>query len=194
LSVKETSSRGQAQRFGDEISLRRRSQRLAFAAVSGVLIFVSKAVMPTPIDKLAILFQALLLALGALSTRPLGATFASAVGGVLTAFWRAPFAPFTLGFAVLYGLMIDGSFALLRVRSRQGLRTARLVAAVTLSTTVVGLMSYYATSIALQLLPRNPTLELAILAGGVVSGLIGGYLAALLWKKGLRYVKGMQAS
>ncbi|MEM2905132.1 MAG: hypothetical protein QW057_06165 [Candidatus Bathyarchaeia archaeon] len=169
----------------------RHSQRLAFASVFGVLIFLSKTVIPTPVDKVAVLFQALLLTLGALATRPLGATLASGVGGLLTALWRAPFAPFTLCFALLYGLMIDATFALLRVRSPQGVRTRRLVFAVTLSTTVVGLMSYYVTSIALQVLPRSLVLELAVLVGGIVSGLVGGYLAALLWKDGLRYVKGM---
>lgn len=177
---------------GEEAGLRRRSQRLAFAAILGGLVFVSKTVLPTPFDKVAILFQALLLALGSLATRPFGATLTSVVGGVLTAFWRAPFAPFTLGFALLYGLMIDAAVMLLRVRSLEGVRTGRLVSAVTLATAVVGMMSYYAMSHVLQVIPRLPLeLELSILAGGIISGLAGGYIAALLWRKGLRYSMGL---
>jgi len=189
--LQEVSPRGQAQTRGEEGGIGRRSQRLALAAVYGILIFLSKTAMPTPIDKLAIFFQALFLAIGALSMRPFGATFASAIGGVLTAFWRAPFAPFTLGFALLYGMMIDSTMALLHVKSSEGVRTGRLVAAITLSTTIVGLLSYYTISIVLQALPRNLALELTILVGGVISGLLGGYVSALLWKFCLQYLEGI---
>lgn len=184
-----TTSEGQV--HGEYVRSKRRSKPLALAALLGTMIFLSKVVLPTPVDKLAIVFQAILLGLGALAARPFGATLASTVGGLLTAFWRAPFAPFTLGFAVLYGVLIDGTVALLRVRSPQGVDTMRLVAAVTVSTAIVGLMSYYAMSHALKVIPRLPLeMELAILAGGVVSGLTGGYLAGLLWTKALRHIKG----
>jgi len=58
-----------------------------------------------------------------------------------------------------------------------------LVVAVTLSTAVVGLISYYVTTHILALLPRNLVLEVSILVAGIINGLVGGYLAALIWRR-----------
>jgi hypothetical protein len=50
------------------------------ATLFGVLIFVSKIIIPTPFDKMAIAPQTLLLTLGFLSIGPLGATYVATFG------------------------------------------------------------------------------------------------------------------
>jgi len=167
---------------------RNRSRRFALAAVFGVIIFVSKLVIPMPLDKALVIVQALFLALGSLLLGPLGATFVSTVGGLLTAIWRAPFAPFTLAFAILYGVLTDALVFAFKAKTSTDVRTWRLIVAVTVATTVVGLASYYVTAHVLTLLPRNPILELAIIIAGVANGLAGGYLAATIWRKALRHI------
>ena len=158
---------------------------IAFA----VLVFISKIFVPTPLDKVLIVFQALFLGLGSIMLAPLGATLVSTIGGVLTSAWRAPFAPFTFGFAVLYGLLVDAFSMLFKAKAENGfVQARRLVAAVTMATAITGMASYYTTVYVLSLLPRNIVLETAILAIGVLNGLAGGYLATLLWSKAVRHL------
>jgi len=165
-------------------------QRVAVAALFGVLTFLSKAPLPSPVDKITVIVQALSLALGHLLLGLWGATFVALVGGALTALWRAPMAPFSIGFALVYGLLVDGLSVALRVRAPGGrVRERRLTAAVTVATAVVGLTSYYATVYVARLLTRNLVMEVVILVGGTLSGLGGGYLAALIWRKALRHLK-----
>jgi len=160
------------------------SRRVAVATIFGAAIFVSKIILPSPIDKMVIVVQAMFLALGFLLMGALGATFVALVGGVLTALWRAPLSFFTITFAVVYGLLVDLSSLALKVKYQEGgVKTKRLVVAVTLSTAVVGLISYYVTTHILALLPRNLVLEVSILVAGIINGLVGGYLAALIWRR-----------
>ena len=58
------------------------TRRITMATLFGVLIFVSKIIIPTPFDKMAIAPQTLLLTLGFLSIGPLGATYVAVVGGL----------------------------------------------------------------------------------------------------------------
>jgi len=159
-----------------------KSKRLALATFLGVLIFVSKIPLVTPLDKAAIVVQALLLPLGYLVIGKLGATYVSIVGGLLTAILRPALSPFTLLFALLYGLLTDGFCILFKVRASQ-LKTLRLTLSMGVSTALIGLISYYATVYAFPLLPRNPIMELVILVSGTLCGLVGGYVAAKIWRK-----------
>jgi len=155
----------------------------------GVLVFVSKILIPTPFDKMAIVPQALLLTLGFLSIGPPGGTYVAAVGGLLSAAWRGPFAPFTLAFALMYGLLIDGLCYAAKVKDSKGdVKKRRLTGAVTLSTVIVGLSSYYVTTFVFALLPRNPFLELVILIVGTLNGLVAAYLTLLVWSRIRRYL------
>lgn len=107
----------------------------------------------------------------------------AAVGGLLSAVWRTPFAPFTMAFALTYGLLVDGFCYVMKVRDGAGdLRKIRLVVAVTLSTGMVGLSSYYVTTV-LGLLPRNPVLELMVLTAGILNGLVAAYLTLFVWPR-----------
>jgi len=165
------------------------SRRITMVTLFGVLVFVSKIIIPTPFDKMAIAPQALLLTLGFLSFGPLGATYVAAVGGLLSAVWRAPFAPFTMAFALMYGLLIDGFCYALKVKgSEGGVKKSRLFGAVTLSTVIVGLSSYYVTVFTLGILPRNPFLEFIILIVGTLNGLIAAYLTLLVWSRITKYL------
>ena len=166
-----------------------RSRRLTLAVLFAVLIFISKTFLPTPVDKVLVVFQALFLGLGSMMLAPFGATLVSTIGGLLTSLWRAPFALFTLGFAVLYGILVDAFLMLLRAKAENGtVRTTRIVAGVTIATATTGIVSYYTSVYLLSLLPRNIVLEASILIIGVISGLAGGYLASLLWNKTLRHL------
>jgi hypothetical protein len=164
----------------------------------GVAVFISKIALPSPFDKALVVFQALFLALGALLIGVMGATYVSLVGGILTAFWRASMAPFTLTFAVMYGLLIDSLIPGFKAKSPKGdVKSSRIVAAVTVSTGIVGLTSYYVSVFVVQIITRSPTvvyiaglainvMEIAILIAGLVNGLIAGYVASYIWKRNLR--------
>lgn len=164
-----------------------RSKKLALVTLFGILIFVSKMPLVTPLDKAAVVVQALLLPLGYLVIGRLGATYVAAVGGLLTATLRPALSPFTLLFALLYGLLTDCFCTLFRVQATQ-LSTIRLTLSMVVSTALIGLISYYTTVHVFTLLPRNPMLEAIILISGILSGVAGGYIAAIIWKKYLSKV------
>jgi hypothetical protein len=90
-------------------------------------------------------------------------------------------------FAVLYGLLIDGLVRILRARtSETEINAHRFALAVTLGTAIIGFIAY-GTTIVLGLLPRNPAAEIFILVGGILSGLVGGYLDVVIWRRAARY-------
>jgi len=164
----------------------------------GVAVFISKIALPYPFDKVLVAFQALFLVLGALLIGVMGATYVSLVGGILTAFWRGPMALFTLAFALMYGLLVDSLILGFKAKSSKGdVSSSRMVAAVTVSTGIVGLTSYYVSVFVAQIIPRSPidvyiagfainVVEVAILIAGLINGLIAGYVATYVWKRNLR--------
>jgi hypothetical protein len=164
----------------------------------GVAIFISKIALPYPFDKVLVAFQALFLVLGALLMGRMGATYVSLVGGILMAFWRVAMAPFTFAFAVMYGLLVDGLILGFKAKSVKGdVKTSRMVAAVTVSTGIVGLASYYVTVFVVKIIARSPivvpiagltinVVETGILIAGLINGLIAGYVATYIWKRNLR--------
>ena len=165
----------------------RASRRYALAAVFGAVIFASKIFAPTPMKDSVIVVQALFLGLGALLLTPLGATLVATVGGLLTASYTSQFAFFTIVFAVIYGLLVDGLISIFRARVNETEISAhRFALAITMSTAIIGFIAY-GTTIALGLLPRNPPAELFILVGGILSGLMGGYLDVIIWRRAARY-------
>jgi hypothetical protein len=155
----------------------------ALGTLFGVIIFIFEILLPTPMDKAFTFFQAMLLSLGYLLIGVPGATFISLVGGFLTAIWRAPLAPFTLGFALLFGGLIDAFCTFFGARNRDGsIRQARLIFAIALATVITGYSGYYMT-VTFDLLPMDPALGKVILVAGIVSGIVGGYLSLILWKR-----------
>ncbi|PUA34396.1 MAG: hypothetical protein B9J98_00710 [Candidatus Terraquivivens tikiterensis] len=159
------------------------SRRVAVATLFGVMIFVSKVILPTPLDKMLVIVQALLLSLSYLLLGRMGATYAAVIGGLLTQVWRPVFFPLSLVFAVAYGLMVDGLFSIFRVRTSGGdVKAGRLVFSLTLSTSTIGVLSMYVT-VTLGFMPWSPWLYAAVLVAGTVSGALAGYLSVLLWRR-----------
>ena len=163
------------------------TKRIALTTVFGVLLFLFKIVLPSPIDKMVVIFHALLLALGALLLRKMGSTYVAFVGGVLTALWRIAWAPFTFAFALLYGFLVDGLFFLLRIDTVRGtLDPIKLVTVMTISTVLMGLLSYYTTVYVFGLLQRNLIFEIGLLLTGTLNGAVAGYVTPIIWNKYLK--------
>jgi hypothetical protein len=158
------------------------TRNLALITLFGVTIFVFEALLPTPIDKAFTFFQAMLLSLGYLLVGAPGATLISLVGGSLTAVWRAPLAPFTLGFALLFGALIDALCLVFKAKDGKGtVKELRVILAVTISTMITGVLSYNVT--VMFGFPMEPSLGYMMLVAGTVSGAVGGYLSLVLWKR-----------
>lgn len=68
-------------------------RRIILMTLFSVLIFIPKLLLPTPLDKLLFIIQALVLGLGALLLGKLGATYTSFIGGLLTTILRPTFFP-----------------------------------------------------------------------------------------------------
>ena len=169
------------------MNLRLQSKRVAVATLFGAVMFTTATILPSPIDKMFIIVHALPLALGALLLRRFGATYVAIVGGVLTALWRTALAPFSFVFALLYGLLVDGFFFIFNVYVDDGtVKTGRMMASMTISTALVGVLSYYVTVLSLNLLQRNFALEVAILVAGTLNGIVAGYLTSIIWNKHLK--------
>jgi hypothetical protein len=163
------------------------SRRYALAAVFGAVIFASKIFAPTPMKDSVIVVQALLLGLGALLLTPFGATLVATIGGLLTASYTSQLAFFTVIFAVIYGLLVDGLISIFKARtSETELSAHRFALAITVSTAIIGFIAY-GTTIMLGLLPRNPPAEILILIGGTLGGLVGGYLDVVIWRRAAKY-------
>ena len=165
-----------------------KTKRIAITAIFGTIIFVLKMGLPTPIDKMFVIVEALFLALGSLLLGRMGATYVATVGGLLMTAWRVAFAPFSLIFAVVYGVLVDGFFHVLRVKAPHGdVRTGRLVASLTLSTAAIGLLSTYI-AVLLEFFGKEsmlmmPFLYQVIIVVGIANGTAAGYLASFLWKR-----------
>jgi hypothetical protein len=163
-------------------------RRIAIGALFGVVIFVSATIVPTPIDKMLIVVQATLLGLSSLLVKRLGATYAGTVAGLLMSFWRAAYVPFSLIFAIAYGLLVDCSFRFFRVRMSEGdVQTRRVAASLTLSTAVVGLCSMYVT-ISIGLMPMIPTLYAIIIIVGILNGVAAGFATSFIWNRYLKHI------
>ena len=100
----------------------------------GTLAFASSGFLPSPVDKMVIGAQALCFSLASLLVPKGGATYASAITGLLLSVLRANFFPFSLLFSTLYGLLIDGSFYFLKVRSAGYVESTKVVVLLTIVT------------------------------------------------------------
>jgi len=144
--------------------------------------FVSIGFLPSPFDKILIVFQALAFALGSLIITRGGATYVSLINGVLLTILRIEFFPFSLIFSLIYGFMVDGSFYIFKVKTKNGVSGTRLIAALIIVTAITGLTSMYITTLT-GLMPMINVLYFAILAIGVLNGAVAGYLALIIWKR-----------
>jgi len=104
--------------------------------------------------------------------------------------WNVAFAPLTLFFALLYGLLVDAFFLLFRIDVAHGeVKATKVVTAMTMSTSLVGFASYYVTVRLMALIPRSLPLEVLILVMGTISGAVAGYFASLIWNNHLKNLR-----
>jgi hypothetical protein len=165
-----------------------KAERLLITALFGSIIFITRVFVPPPIDKLLIMVDAIFLVLGALFLKIWGATSVAAIGGILTGLWR-PAVPFSFIFIFIYGLLVDSSLIILKIKATsKGVNRNRLIIALTLSTTIIALISYYVTSIGLNIISANLLIDLMVLFMGPVSGAVAGYAASYLWNKYLKNI------
>ena len=165
-----------------------KAKRLFITALFGSIVFITRVFVPSPIDKLLIVVDAILLALAALFIKKTGATQVGAVGGVLTGLWR-PAIPFSFILVFLYGIFVDVFLFLFKVNATtDGVNRNRLMLAMAFSTFVIAFLSYYVTALGLDVVTVNPVLDMLVAFMGPVSGAVAGYAAAYLWNRYLRNI------
>lgn len=144
--------------------------------------------MPTPIDKLLIIVDAVLLALSALFIKKLGATYAAGIGGVLLALWRPTLLPYSLVLVFLYGVLVDGFFFIFKVKAAvEGVNRNKIMLAMAVSTLIIAPLSYYSTANnIIPILQGSLPFEMMVFFLGPVTGAVAGYAAYYLWNKYLK--------
>jgi len=163
-----------------------RSRRVALASLFGVLILVSMGFLPAPTSDFLIIIEAFFLALSFLVVGKGGATYTGFVAGLLLTAVNISFPPLDFIFAVFFGVLVDVTCLAFGAKNGPEARTARLTAAMTVSTGVIGFVAYYTTAVLTNIVPNQIGLDATILVFGVVSGAAGGYIAARVWNKYLK--------
>ena len=148
----------------------------------GVIIFISKILLPAPINDIFVVVQALLLAISSLVIGKFGATYTALINGLLVTIMTVSFAPFGLIFSLVYGITIDGFLYAFKAEEGGKVKTVRSIAALTISSTITGLSSMYVTTM-LGLVPMVPILYLIIILTGILNGALAGYLTPIVWNK-----------
>ncbi|MDA4114676.1 MAG: hypothetical protein OK474_11585 [Thaumarchaeota archaeon] len=162
------------------------TRRIALGSLFGVSILAVIGTFPPPTSDYLIGFQAFFLALSFLVVGKGGATYVGIVSGILITFVKISFFPLDLVFAIAFGVTVDALSLALRAKDGTNARTGRLVAAMTVSTTVVGFIAYYVAVVLTGILPNALDLDASVLVFGIVSGAIAGFAAARVWN---RYLK-----
>jgi hypothetical protein len=161
------------------------TRRIALASLFGVMILAVMGFVPAPTSDYLIVFQSFFLALSFLVVGRGGATYVGGVSGLLITFVKIGFFPYDLLFSLLFGVLVDAFATSLRAKEGSLAKAWRLVACMMLSTGIVGFAAYYVTAVATNLVPNDFFLDLTVLIFGVVSGAIGGAVAARLWNRNL---------
>jgi uncharacterized membrane protein len=166
-----------------------RAKRLFIAALFSSIIFVINFLVPPPISYLLIVVQAVILALATFFVGKAGATYVGLIGGFLSALSRPAFGIFTFLFTFLFGLMVDVFSFAFKVSSTGGeVNRNRVIFAMTLSTAIIGFLSYYTTAVYLNIVDLNPVLSGLVIFVATGSGISAGYAAAYLWNRYLKNI------
>jgi hypothetical protein len=149
-----------------------------------------------------LVLEAVLLALSGLFIKNVGATYVGAVGGLLTALGSPGLGLFTFIAAVLFGALVDISLFVFRIKgSYEGVNRNRLIAAMAISTMLIGIITYSATVIIpaeifsqlglpnmTLIIQRSLVLDVMVLLMGPATGATAGYAAAYLWNRYLKNI------
>ena len=164
------------------------SKKLITATLFGVLIGVVYGALPFEIGDSLIVFEAVVLSLSFILLGPGGATYTGLINGLVETPLQLAFGPFAFGVALFYGILVDAFSSLFRVASAGEIHARRLVASLSVSTIITGLVATYA-FIGLGFGTTAPFLEvyLPVLVVGALSGTVGGFLAARTWERNLKH-------
>jgi hypothetical protein len=174
------------------------SRKLITATLLGVVIAVVKSPFTFPITDYLIIIEAPILALSFLLLGRGGATYTGLVNGILQSAVKVSFFPYDLIFATAYGALVDVFFTLFNVRTGGETNTKRLVAALGVASTVLGVSIAYvflafnlSPSLGLDLTNYSSTtlievVYVPIVIWGIVSGALGGYISARVWERNLK--------
>ena len=166
-----------------------KAKRLFIAALFSSIIFVINFLVPPPVSYLLIVVQAVILALATFFLGKAGATYVGLIGGFLSALSRPAFGPFTFLFTFLFGLMVDVFCLAFKVSSTtEGVDRNRVIFAMTLSTAIIGFLSYYTTAVYLKIVDLNPIMSGLVIFVAIGSGISAGYAASYLWNKYLKSI------
>jgi hypothetical protein len=163
------------------------TKKLALITSFGVLYYLYRQMtllfLPPPLPDLIIFPVLIILSLSFLTVGFGGATYSSAIGGMLLSVTEASFVPFTIFLAILFGLTIDIFSSIFKAKiNPEGLRKFRLALALVASSTVTGLTAFYATVTA-RIVQYQFFIDAVIIADGIVSGFIAGYVVVKIWNK-----------
>ena len=163
------------------------SKKLITATIFGAIIGVVYGALPFEIGDSLIVFEAILLSLSFILLGPGGATYTGLINGLVETPLQLAFGPFSIAVAIFYGVLVDVFSTLFRVTAEGKVHARRLVASLSLSTIITGLVATYA-FIALGFGTTAPFLEvyLPVLVVGALSGTVGGFLAARIWERNLK--------
>lgn len=166
-----------------------KTYRLIIVALFGSIMAVTRLFVPSPVDKILIAVDAILLALSALFVRNIGATYVGTAGGTLTSLLRPTLIPFSIIYAILFGVLVDISLMLFKVKATsEGVNRNKLMMAMAISTLLIGFISYYATTQFPQLIWQTQVMDMMVAFFGPVTGAVAGYAASYLWNKYLRSI------
>ena len=180
------------------------NRKLATAAVFGVLIAAVKAPFPFPISDLLNIVEVPMLGLSFLLLGRGGATYSGLVNGMISSVAKIGFFPYNLVFGVFYGILVDAFGVGLGARGVESTSTKRLMAALAAASTVLGVFITFVT-LTFNVNPNvsfpgssvSELLEVVYLptvAWGIFSGVVGGFVAARVWDRGLAAKFGMPAA
>jgi len=161
------------------------TRRIALGGIFGAMILAVNGFIPAPTSDFLIVFQSFLLAISFLVLGKGGATYVGVVSGVLITAMKISFFPLDLVFSIMFGVLVDILAVALRAKDDGRAKSLRLVFCMMLSTGIVGFIAYYLTAVMTNLVPNEFFLDLTVLLFGVVSGAIGGAVAARVWNRSL---------
>jgi len=165
------------------------SRKLITATLFGVVIAIIKGPFQPPYADFLIIVEAPILGLSFLLLGRGGATYTEVVNGLLQSGLKASFFPFSLIVAVMYGALVDLLGTALKARKGDHADSRLMVATLGIASVITGTVAAY-TSIALKIIPYDPSLfyvvYVPIVIWGIFSGALGGYVSARLWERNLK--------
>ena len=159
------------------------------ATLLGVAIAIVKGPFQPPYADFLIIVEAPILGISFLILGRGGATYTEIVNGLLQSAVKASFFPFSLILAVMYGALVDLLGTAFRARKGDIADSRLMIATLGTASVVTGVIAAY-TTIVLGIVPYSASLfwvvYIPIVIWGVLSGALGGFIAARIWDRNLR--------